>query len=162
VPERAFSWPNYLWACSYCNSNRKRTQFPMLGRNRPALIDPSSVDPAKHLRFLPSTGEYAALGPRGQRSIEVFGLNDMSTPRKLPRARKNAFDKLQLLLEDYDAELRAGQRDGARRIKQIIQDEPFSAVLGWLVLIATGTPPARKVLRAGIPALVRKHRVATW
>ncbi len=36
-PGRAFSWSNYLLACSHCNSNLKRSQFPFL-RRRPALI----------------------------------------------------------------------------------------------------------------------------
>lgn len=159
-PTRAFHWPNYLWACSHCNSNLKRTQFPLHGK-RPALIDPCAVDPMKHLQFLPSTGEYAAIGPRGAASINVFGLNDASTPRKLPQARKDTFDKLQRLLEAYDNDLKLGNVDDARRIKEIIQGEPFSAVLDWLTAIAS-TAAGRKVLRRGVPALIKKYRVASW
>jgi uncharacterized protein (TIGR02646 family) len=159
-PARAFHWPNYLWACSYCNSNRKRTQFP-LHRKRPALIDPSAVDPMRHLQFLPSTGEYAAIGPRGTASIRVFGLNDTSIPRKLPQARKDAFDKLQRLLEAYDSDVKRGKSRDAHRIKEIVRGEPFSAVLGWLVSIAS-TAAGPIVLRRGIPALVKKHGVARW
>ena len=38
-PERAFDWDNYLLACSACNTNYKRDQFPGLG-NKPLLLDP--------------------------------------------------------------------------------------------------------------------------
>lgn len=160
-PQRAFRWDNYLWACSHCNSNRKRTQFP-LHRGKPLLIDPTSIDPAQHLQLLPTTGEYRAIGPRGATSIQIFGLNDAEPPRKLPQARSAAFHKLQLLLEDYDVELRSRRPQKAAWIKQIIRDEPFSAVLDWLVAIAQGPATARKVLRPGIVQLVKKHDVASW
>lgn len=161
-PERAFRWTNYLWACSHCNSNQKRDQFPLLGGKRPALIDPCSVDPAKHLLFLPTTGEYEAIGPRGGKSIEIFALNDDAPPRKLPTARKQAFDKLQILLMEYDRCVRAKHVAKANDIKTIIQDEPFSAVLGFLLAIASGPRAGQRTLRPGVSALVRKHRVRGW
>jgi uncharacterized protein (TIGR02646 family) len=160
-PERAFRWDNYLWACSHCNSNRKRTQFPVRGQ-QPLLIDPSAVDPMKHLQFLPATGEYLPIGTRGPESIAVFGLNDHEPPRKLPQARKDAFFKLQLLLEHYDAEQRAGRAGKAQQIKRIAKEEPFSAVFDWLLAIAQGPAAGRKTLRAGIPQLIKRHGIAGW
>jgi len=44
-PERAFSWSNYLLACSCCNSNHKREQFPLDEAGAPLLIDPTTEDP---------------------------------------------------------------------------------------------------------------------
>lgn len=161
-PERAFRWDNYLWACSHCNSNRKRTQFPLLRGRRPALIDPTAVDPAAHLKLVPSTGEFVAIGPRGQKSIEVFGLNDHRAPRDLPRGRREAFLKLQILLQAYDRELRAGRKAKASLRKDIIRNEPFSAVLTWLVAIAHGPRSGHEVLDLGVAELVRKHGVAAW
>lgn len=160
-PERAFRWDNYLWACSHCNSNRKRTQFPLRG-NQPLLINPTAVDPMAHLQFVPSTGEYFPVGRLGPRSIEVFALNDPAPPRKLPQARKDAFEKLQILLEDYARHRKAGRANKALQIKRIVKDEPFSAVFDWLLAIAKGPVAGRKTLRPGIPALIRKYGVASW
>jgi uncharacterized protein (TIGR02646 family) len=159
-PSKTFSWKNYLLACSHCNSNLKRQQFPLL-RREPLLLDPSSDDPRSHLAFLPSSGEFASLGVKGQPSIDVFALNDARTPRKLPQARKEAFLKLQLLLEEYEKCVLAGDTVNAELAKQTIQDEPFPAVLGWLIAIAQG-PAAAQLLRPAIPALVAKHSVQTW
>jgi uncharacterized protein (TIGR02646 family) len=159
-PLKAFSWPNHLLACSHCNSNLKRDQFPFY-RRRPALIDPSVDEPAKHLAFLPSTGEFHAIDHKGGKSIEVFGLNDAAPPRKLPEARKGAFLKLQLLLEEYENCLVQGDASGADLAKNTVINEPFSAVLGWLVTIAAG-PAASLVLRPHVPAIVARHDVAQW
>lgn len=159
-PRKAFSWPNHLLACSHCNSNLKRNQFPFY-RRRPALIDPSVDDPAQHLAFLPSTGEFHAIDHKGDKSIEVFGLNDAAPPRKLPEARKGAFLKLQLLLEEYERCLVTGDTPGADLAKRTAVNEPFSAVFGWLVDIATG-PAASLVLRPHVPAIVARHNVAQW
>lgn len=159
-PKRAFRWDNYLLACSHCNSNLKRERFPLAGR-QPALLNPTADDPFEHLAFLPTTGEFAAIGPKGQPSIDVFGLNDVATPRKLPEARRETLLKLQLLLEEYDKCLKAKKREGAALAKQTIQHESFSAVLGWLLQLSQ-VPGAARTLRPGIPALLRKHSVATW
>ncbi|NOY25886.1 MAG: HNH endonuclease, partial [Oligoflexia bacterium] len=75
-PQRAFAWPNYLLACSHCNSNLKRNAFPIDGNGDPLLLDPSADNPAEHLLFSPSTGEFVSVGAKGQESIRVFGLND--------------------------------------------------------------------------------------
>lgn len=159
-PRHAFTWTNYLLACSHCNSNRKRNQFPFLDR-RPALINPTKDDPSAHLVFLPSTGDFVAIGPKGQPSIDVFGLNDQVTPRKLPQARKAAFLKLQLLLEEYASRVSAGDAVGADFVQQTVVNEPFQAVLSWLVQIAA-TAAAPAVLRPRIPSIMADHEVATW
>jgi uncharacterized protein (TIGR02646 family) len=49
--ERTFLWQNYLLACSSCNSNSKRDQFPLDVAGRPIMIDPTIDDPAEHLSF---------------------------------------------------------------------------------------------------------------
>ena len=159
-PERAFTWTNYLLACSHCNSNLKRELFPLLN-GQPALIDPSSDDPAQHLSFLPSTGALVAIGPKGQPSIDVFALNDPKAPRKLPSARKGAFLKLQLLIEEYDRALTAQEHDAAELAKQTVREEPFPGVLSWLLALASN-PAAQSLLRPTIPALLHKHAVETW
>jgi hypothetical protein len=83
APFRTFEWINHLLACSFCNSNAKRNLFPRDLEGRALLIDPTAEDPSHHLALRLSDGKYRALSPRGQASIDVFGLNraDLSIGR---------------------------------------------------------------------------------
>lgn len=159
-PERAFSWPNYLLACSYCNSNLKRNEFPLDPAGQPLLLDPTVDDPAAHLLFVPSTGEFTPLGPKGTESIRVFGLNDDSVPRLLPRGRLHALIDLAALLREYD---RVAPNDAARaaEIRSAAREHPFGAVLVWLVAVAQ-LPAGPIVLGPDIVALVQRHGVTGW
>ena len=74
-PASAYEWDNLLLACSHCNSNLKRDEFPLLSDGTAGLIDPSKDDPLDHLRLSPYTGEYEPVGPKGEESRRVFGLN---------------------------------------------------------------------------------------
>lgn len=163
-PERAFEWANYLLACSYCNSNLKREEFPRDASGIPLLIDPTAngEDPAAHLEFLPSSGRFEAIGPKGPESIRVFGLNDDSTPRRLPKGRREALISLTALLMAYDRALDSNPTR-ANEIKTAIQDYPFSSVLCWLVrIVQLPIATANAVLGADIATLARLHRVETW
>jgi uncharacterized protein (TIGR02646 family) len=163
-PEKAFSWSNYLLACSHCNSNHKRTQFPLVG-GEPALLDPTSDQPDdqpnRHLRLLPSTGRYEAIGAKGEPSIVVFDLNGDERGRKLPEGRRDTFTKLQELLIVYDNYVRNGDDSMAHHIKRAIINEPFSAVLCFLVDLTRQANPD-KALRPGVAQAVQRHRVAGW
>jgi hypothetical protein len=159
-PHRAFRWDNYLLACSHCNSNLKRERFPFINR-KPALINPTADDPAEHLAFLPTSGEFVATGVKGQPSIDVFGLNDTEASRKLPQARRETLLTLQILLERYDKFIDAQDVKRAALTKQAIQNQPFSMVLGWLLGVSRVRGAAQTLL-PGIPALLRKHDVASW
>ncbi|HYO53693.1 hypothetical protein [Archangium sp.] len=77
-PLRAFDWLNYLLACSCCNSNYKREQFPRDDSGAPLLINPTVDDPMEHLELSPVTGMFTDLTPKGAESIGVFGLNHRS------------------------------------------------------------------------------------
>jgi uncharacterized protein (TIGR02646 family) len=158
--KRTFSWGNYLLACSHCNSNKKRDLFPFQA-GKPALINPCVDEPADHLTFVPSTGEFKATGPKGESSRDVFGLNDDEAPRRLPSGRKDTFRKLQLLLLDYEAEISSGDKAAASYTKGIILREPFSAVLFWLTQISA-KPGGALVLRAGVPRIIQTYKVARW
>jgi hypothetical protein len=160
-PKRAFDWKdNHLLACSHCNSNLKREKFPVINR-RPTLLNPSVDEPAQHLAFLPSTGEFHPIGAKGASSIEVFGLNDRKPPRKLPQARQEVLLKLKLLIRDYDACCVAGDAAQAAFVKQTILDEPFPAMLSWLIATAQNTQTAG-ILDSDIPGLVERHAIASW
>lgn len=159
-PDRAFSWPNYLLACSHCNSNHKRAKFPMTG-GVPELLDPTTDEPRQHLRLLPIDGKYTAIGPKGAPSIEVFDLNGDEHGRKLAQGRRDTFVKLQVLLLAYAEHVERGDDDMAHQIKRSIINEPFPAVLGFLLDLAR-QPGAALVLRPGIVQVIQNHRVMDW
>lgn len=74
-PLRTFDWLNHLLACSTCNSNCKRTQFPVDAEGNPLLIDPTVEDPFDHLLLNLSLGVYVPLTDKGTATIEVCQLN---------------------------------------------------------------------------------------
>jgi uncharacterized protein (TIGR02646 family) len=159
-PGRAFSWPNYLLACSHCNSNLKRNEFPVDATGQPLLLDPSVDDPSAHLLFVSQTGEFAPIGPKGAESIRVFKLNDDTVPRRLPHGRRQALIDLIAALYLYD---RVAPTDAAwaAEIRAAACEHPFGAVLVWLVAVSQ-LPAGPAVLGANIVTLVQRHGVTTW
>lgn len=124
-PAWAFQWENYLLACSHCNSNEKRNQFPLLDSGQPALIDPTVVDPSVHLIFSPTTGRYEARDGDiiAARSIEVFGLNR----QVCTQGRQDMWDNLLDIIASYEA--RPDRRAG---ILGRISRYPFQGVRLYL------------------------------
>lgn len=160
-PHKTFEWLNYLLACSHCNSNLKRTQFPMDASGAPLLIDPSAEDPALHLLFTPSNGEFVASSVQGTTSIKVFGLNDNASPRRLPFARRGAYLKILALLERYDRQAASGDRAGANETKEVILHEPFSAVFVWFQACAR-SQNASLLLPRHIYAIAQRYQLESW
>jgi uncharacterized protein (TIGR02646 family) len=162
-PARAFDWANYLLACSYCNSNLKRTQFPCDATGAPLLIDPSDpMDaPSDHLLLIPSSGNYADQSPKGKATIEVFDLNCAQRPERLPSARRAALLKLQLLIQFYDRCIASGDAEGADVAKAAILGEPFPAVRDHLLRTAA-SPDGGPTLRRGVPEAIVRHGIAAW
>lgn len=129
-PEWAFTWENYLLACSHCNSNFKRSLFPVDGE-RELLVDPTTANPFDHLILSLSTGVYVGADDMGRTSIEVYGLNrDVCI-----KGRRVTWVALCALIREYD-------RSGQRRRTEIIDslnDFPFQGVRYWLArVLATG------------------------
>ncbi|MEO6192864.1 MAG: HNH endonuclease [Thermoanaerobaculia bacterium] len=142
-PERAFDWLNYLIACSGCNSNHKRDQFPLDSTGQPLLVNPAEEDPLDHLSFSPSTGLYQPLSPKGDPSIQVFGLNRVT----LTRGRTDAWTILQQLLVRYAHSRDMADDEWAGKIETAIREHPFAGVLVALLRIAAG--PAADLLISG-------------
>lgn len=73
----AFKWKNLLWVCTNCN-RRKSTKFPVDEFGDPLLLDPSLVDPWRHLTLDTDTGfispRYIAsdFDPVGEATLEVL------------------------------------------------------------------------------------------
>lgn len=143
-PEQAFDWNNYLLACSHCNSNQKRDQFPLDERGQPLLIDPTAEDPGEHLVLTTSSGKFYQLTPKGEASIRVFGLDrDL-----LEKGRKSTWDGLVLaLIPRYAEARRRGDEEAIQRLLEAICKHSFSSVL-WHLLRLTRMPGAAKLLRA--------------
>ena len=162
-PARAFVWENYLLACSFCNSNRKRSRFPLDATGAPLLIDPSDAqdDPIRHLELLPTSGRYRGRSPKGATSVEVFDLNAEARPGRLPEGRRATLIKLQPLILDSDRCISGGDEWGGHELRRVILDEPFPAVRGYLLQIAAG-PNAALLLRAGVSEAIDRHGMAAW
>ncbi|WP_257835001.1 hypothetical protein [Burkholderia glumae] len=159
-PALAFTWSNYLLACSFCNSNLKRNLFPLDPTGAPLLIDPTTDNPPLHLTFAPNTGRYVAIDAKGDQSIAVFGLNDDDAPRRLPSGRKQAIIALIALLRDYQREV-TNNAAKANEIKQAVCDFPFNAVFHWLVSICQ-SPHGNVVLPQDIVNITQAHNLAAW
>ena len=118
-PDYAFAWANFLFSCSYCNSNMKRAAFPEFANGEPVLIDPSAEDPSKHISYSPTTGLYVGVTERGRCTIDVFGLN-----RELcVIGRLTSWQVLSALLCRYSRS--SPQRDA---ILSAIGNQPFYSV----------------------------------
>jgi uncharacterized protein (TIGR02646 family) len=138
-PERAFSWANYVLACSGCNSNSKREKFPLDEAGAPLLIDPTVEDPREHLVLSVRTGKYLPRtrqgqeSRKGQESIEVFGLGrDI-----LEKGRQDAWHAIPALLLRYDG--LCSQADWRRAIEtqRTLCRFPFASVFVWFLDIAS-------------------------
>jgi hypothetical protein len=125
-PEKAFVWENHLLACSACNSNHKRTRFPMDG-DSPLLLDPTDgvTDPLDHLQLAPTTGRYLGVTRRGEESVEVFGLQrDFLVER-----RRHAFARLLMDICQWVRARTDGNRTRADYVLGLLRGQPHVSVL---------------------------------
>ena len=160
-PAGTFVWLNHLLACSTCNSNQKRDRFPRDPKGAALLIDPSREDPVRHLRLVLRTGEYRALSPRGEATIDVFGLNR----RDLTRGRAAAFTVADAAL--CRAHTLVGQDRGADAIRclRALFEQPHASVLQEVLRMVEmpgaddvlGTDLAAALRDMGVRALIREH-----
>lgn len=134
APHLAFTWTNYLAACSACNSNYKRAEFPRAAGGARLLIDPTQDDPPEHLMFSPATGMYSPCpgSALALDSIRVFDLNRAG----LTKGRQDAWHLLQLAIVAYAQARRNGDHDRAERYQAIAARQPFAGVLKALVTVS--------------------------
>lgn len=126
TPLRTFCWHNHLLACSRCNSNYKREEYPCDEETGQCLlIDPSSDDPADHLELLVTIGEYEGKTRKGEESIRVFGLNR----EDLVQGRFDAYITSCDVLNSWHRKVRRGDLTGAALSAAALRREPFGDVL---------------------------------
>lgn len=159
-PERAFVWENLLWACAHCNSNEKREQFPLDAQGRPLLIDPTDAadDPATHLDLHPSTGRFIGRTPKGDASIEVFGLKRGF----LEAGRKDAWVSAQVHLEAYARASAGGDAGHAKMIRETLIRAPHGAVLRYLLALSKTGVAAAHIRPECLGALAKHPEVFAW
>ncbi|WP_432059658.1 HNH endonuclease [Streptomyces sp. S1] len=126
TPLRTFDWFNHLLACSYCNSNQKRSLFPTDGDGTPLLVDPTLRDPLDHLRLVLPLGQYKARTPQGQACIDVFGLNSRPV---LVKGRVDAYATARHSLELWRIATDKGQHNKASEIVRVSWNRPLVDVL---------------------------------
>ena len=117
----AFEWRNLLYACKYCNQEHKRNHFPLLldgkraegpdddlMQEKPALLNPYEDEPEGCLGYEWVRGQerlVEAFGAddegRGNKSIEVFGLNR----HDLAEQRADLIDELKMLARTMETVL---------------------------------------------------------
>lgn len=151
-PEKAFTWTNYLLACSTCNSNYKRELFPVDAAGLPLLIDPAVEEPREHLSLSGRTGKFVRRTPKGENSIEVFGLGRGS----LEKGRRAAWVTLQALLLDYDRACSQQDWEHAREVQHAICGHPFAGVFGWF-MDAARSPDAALLINKHCLAVLDKY-----
>jgi uncharacterized protein (TIGR02646 family) len=157
-PHKAYEWPNLLLACSNCNSNHKRDQFPVDAAGNSLLIDPTAEDPREHLEFLPLSGKYEAITPKGEQSILVFGL----ARETLERARQDAWIRLQALLIAYAVVRQAEELQSAEDIRTVVCSHPFGSLFIRMLEIAT-KPFADHLMNSLCLDAIRRHpEVTEW
>lgn len=157
-PERAFDWLNYLLACSRCNSNYKRDEFPIDATGNPLLVNPVEEDPLDHLSFSSATGYFQPLSPKGHPSIKVFGLNRAT----LTRGRLNAWTDLQGLLVWYAGCRDHSEDEQAARIETSVKEHPFSSVFAGLLRLAAGPNANLLIHPQCLQAIERFPEVRGW
>ncbi|MFD0209354.1 hypothetical protein ACFVH9_09525 [Streptomyces hirsutus] len=125
-PLRTFCWHNHLLACSHCNSNYKRTEYPCDDFGQCLLIDPSVDDPFDHLILLPASGEFKAKTRKGEETKRAFGLNDRP---ELVYGRQDAFIRCCDVMVGWHGCVVRGDLGGAERRAHALHREPFADVL---------------------------------
>lgn len=159
-PDRAYDWPNYLVACSRCNSNFKRDQFPLDGGGQPLLINPTEEDPLDHLALSPTTGIYVTRpgSAKGDPSLEVFGINRST----LLLGRQDAWTILERLLVDYARAKEAGDAELSGKIETAVRRHPFSGVFAALLRIAAGLDADLLIAADCLQVIQSYPEVGTW
>jgi uncharacterized protein (TIGR02646 family) len=156
-PDRAFTWLNYVLACSECNSKKNR-RFPLDPEGAPLLLNPVEEEPLDHLAFSPSTGKYETLTPRGEESQNVYGL-DRST---LVKGRLLNWVVLKALLSSYSKHKAAGDAEEAEKQKSAARQLPFSGVFTAFLHISQG-PAAKTLIGENYLQILQDYpEIRTW
>ena len=128
-PTKTFEWANHFLACSHCNSNLKRDEYPCDKYGDRLLLDPTLDNPLEHLRLRLNEGKYEALTPKGAETIRVFGLNRPD----LIKGRENAFRARTAILMYIGILLKQGREPEAQEQMKTLVEEPHASVFYTMI-----------------------------
>ncbi len=148
-PQHAFVWENLLFVCTECNRQKNDTFDPL-------VIDPTKDDPLDHVVLSPTTGKYVAATGSTRGAITLRAIPRLASDQALVQGRRNAWMKLHVMLGRYAAHQTAGRQEEADMIRQIVVDEPFSAVFAALLRAST-RPGASDLLGPDLSDLLARH-----
>jgi len=158
-PGVTFAWHNHLLACPPCNSNYKRTRFPVTADTQtPLLIDPTAEDPEQHLILTLTDGRFVPTTAAGVFTEYVFKLNRPV----LTMGRRDVWTKLRELLPRYAEFRRVGDDGRAQLLENALRNESFSAVLRAVVRISRSPGADILLPRDVLRALSDRPEVAGW
>ncbi|WP_437312441.1 hypothetical protein [Sorangium sp. So ce385] len=158
-PARAYTWENYLWACSICNTHFKGTQFPRDERGKPLLINPAEEDPRDHLELSPTTGKLLGKTPKGEKTRIVLGFHKRGY---LDEARRDAFRAIQKLVAAYAEACQGGDAEEARACQRLICRHPLASTLSTLLQLLD-SPRGASLIDPRCRAAVEAHpEIRTW
>lgn len=155
--DRAFAWDNYLLACSTCNSNYKRTQFPCDAAGNPELINPIADNPNTHLYLSMTSFLYSFNDTKGDQSIKVYGLNR----GLLEKSREIAYHCFWGLITRYDTQKTSGDSRYAD-IPQLIRKVPHQSVLESLITAAFSRGASSIFSPSDLAVINRNPEIQGW
>lgn len=155
-PLSAFIWSNHFLACSHCNSNKKRDQYPCSPSGECLLVDPSKEDPYDHIRLNLPTGKYLGRTDKGKETIRVFGL---SRP-DLELGRAHAYIRCESMLRDWSAQIGGGRKDSAQAVLVSLKVQPFADVL-YAMIKNSYAPGAANIFHPAVLAALWEVRKIT-
>jgi hypothetical protein len=150
-PYVTFVWLNHLLACSYCNSNAKRNQFPCGPYGEILLINPAIDDPRDHIVLNFATGQYTAMTAKGVETIEVFGL----CRPVLQTGRQVAYVRCKSMLRDWMSLKQMGEDQEASFVLGSLKMQPFADVF-YSMIRRRGDVGASAVFGAEVIAALRE------
>jgi uncharacterized protein (TIGR02646 family) len=153
-PVKTFEWANHLLACSHCNSNVKRDEYPCDKSGLSLLLDPTRDDPREHVRLILNEGKYEALTPKGSETIRVFGLNRPD----LVRGRENAFRARRAILLYTDILLSEGRESEAQEQMKVLVEEPHATVF-YTMIQTCAAPSASLILGYDVVAVLSSTEI---
>ncbi|GGU96598.1 uncharacterized protein (TIGR02646 family) [Streptomyces cavourensis] len=153
-PLSAFIWENHFLACSHCNSNKKRDQYPCDPSGGCLLVDPCREDPYDHIRLSLPTGKYSGRTEKGKETIRVFGL---SRP-DLELGRAHAYIRCESMLRDWSTRIGSGREDVADTVLRALVVQPFADVL-YAMIKKSYAPGAANLFEVDVLAALKIVRV---
>ena len=151
-PDEAFTWDNYVWSCTPCNSLEKNRDFPVDEAGNPLLLNPVDTDPYSYLP-LNRDGEVLVFEEYpyeddeakqkrliNEATIKTLGLN---AHQDLITERKQAWQLIEACLPSYQA----GNMPKRLEIKTLLLESPIVvAVLAYMHHTLQTNPDAATIL----------------